>query len=312
MFILIDGFWGSGKSMIKMLLNGHPNLCVSPIQESIVSAFYNNRNLFRHFKYKDLRIIRKILSDSYYYDLQRLKFNNFNFFIFEKDLFNSISNLKKWKPNLLIVLIYKKIIFHLFKIKKSKKIVFLENNEVNSYEFFLNNFKNSKIIYVERDIEGIIASLIKRKKKKDDFFTDSYSKFNFKYLVNKLKVPSQVLQNNSQIKFLKKKYPKKIYVCNFNDLILNNKKEMKKICNHINIPFNKKVLTPNKFNSNINQSEVGLKKIIHDPKKILNENEIIFLKNFHKFSFNSQIFKFVFYQIKYKLIKIFKKLFYNI
>ena len=115
MLVLLDGFWGSGKSMVKMLLNGHPNIRVSPIQESIVSSFYRNRKLFKYFKYKDVRVIRNILADSYYYDLQRLKFKNFNFYAFEKDLFHSISHLKIWKPNILIILIYKKIIIHLFK-----------------------------------------------------------------------------------------------------------------------------------------------------------------------------------------------------
>ena len=43
MIILIDGFWGSGKTTIRYLLDGHSELKVSPSQESIISAFERNK-----------------------------------------------------------------------------------------------------------------------------------------------------------------------------------------------------------------------------------------------------------------------------
>ena len=76
MFLIIDGFWASGKSILKSLLDGHPKLKVSPGQEGVFSAFARNRNLLKKLSYKDLNIIRKILSDSYYYDLERYHLNN--------------------------------------------------------------------------------------------------------------------------------------------------------------------------------------------------------------------------------------------
>jgi len=311
MLVLLDGFWGSGKSMVKMLLNGHPNLNVSPIQESIVSSFYRNRKLFKYFKYKDVRVIRNILADSYYYDLQRLKFKNFNFYAFEKDLFNSISKLKIWKPNLLIILIYEKIVTHLFKKNKSK-IVFLEDNSPKCYEFFIKNFPNSKIIYVKRDIDGIISSLIKRKINKKDSFTDDYKNFNFNYLVNKLKVPTKIRINDTIVKKLKNKYSKNIYICEFDNLIFKNEKEMKKISEFLNISFNKQILKAKAFKSNINKSEIGIGKIIHDPKKILSDRQLSFLNCFKKKSFLKYMnINYFIYQVRYIFFKIIKNFFYN-
>ena len=43
MIILIDGFWGSGKTVLRSLLDGHKDLYVSPSQESILSTFYRNQ-----------------------------------------------------------------------------------------------------------------------------------------------------------------------------------------------------------------------------------------------------------------------------
>tara|TARA_Y100000816_G_C26074758_1_gene565632 strand:+ start:668 stop:1606 length:939 start_codon:yes stop_codon:yes gene_type:complete len=311
MLILIDGFWGSGKSMIKILLNGHPDLLVSPVQESIVSSFHNNKNLFKYLKYKDIRIIRKILADSFYYDLQRLKYKRFDFNKFDNDLFKSIEKLKSWNIKILIELIYKKISFHLYK-KNKQKIVFLENNSPKCYAFFIKNFPKSKIIYVKRDIDGIISSLIKRKINKKDSFTDDYKNFNFNYLVNKLRIPTEIIFNDRVVKTLKSKYPKNIYICEFDNLIFNNKKEMKKISKFLNISFNKQILKAEAFKSNINKSEIGIGKIIHDPKKILSVSQSNFLKCFEKKSFIKYMnINYSIYQVRYFFFRIIKNFFYN-
>ena len=65
MLILIDGFWGSGKTVLRSLLDGHSELKVSPSQESIVSSFERNHKKSKFFNYKDLRLIREFLVDSY-------------------------------------------------------------------------------------------------------------------------------------------------------------------------------------------------------------------------------------------------------
>lgn len=311
MLILIDGFWGSGKSMIKILLNGHSDLLVSPVQESIVSSFHNNKNLFKYLKYKDIRIIRKILADSFYYDLQRLKFKRFDFNKFDNDLFKSIEKLKFWNVKILIELIYKKISFHLYKKNKSK-IAFLENNSPKCYDFFIKNFPKSKIIYVKRDIDGIISSLIKRKINKKDSFTDDYKNFNFNYLINKLKVPTEIKINDKIVKTLKNKYPNNIYICEFNNLIFKNEKEMKKISEFLNISFNKQILKAKAFKSNINKSEIGIGKIIHDPKKILSDSQLSFLNCFKEKSFLKYMnINYFIYQVRYIFFKIIKNFFYN-
>ena len=60
MLILIDGFWGSGKTVLRSLLHGHNQLKVYPYQECIVSSFdgdyrtdlnnfYNYNNLVRKY-----------------------------------------------------------------------------------------------------------------------------------------------------------------------------------------------------------------------------------------------------------------------
>ena len=42
-FLLISGTKGSGKSLIRGLLDGHPQLLVSPFHEVVLESFYKNK-----------------------------------------------------------------------------------------------------------------------------------------------------------------------------------------------------------------------------------------------------------------------------
>ena len=71
MLILIDGFGGSGKTILRSLLDGHNELFVSPSQECLISCFYRNLDKSQFFAYKDISLLREYLADSYYYNLEK-------------------------------------------------------------------------------------------------------------------------------------------------------------------------------------------------------------------------------------------------
>ena len=201
MFLIIDGFWASGKSILKSLLDGHPKLKVSPGQEAVFSAFARNRNLLKKLSYKDLNIIRKILSDSYYYDLERYHLNNhstvdwkfnvkLNFYQFESYWTKRVSKLKNWNTAKIIEIIHTSLIKHFYDITYNKANrslkVFMEDNNFESHLFYLENFKNSKLILISRDFGDVIASMLNRRKKNNIYHTDKFDKIsNFDYLVYK-------------------------------------------------------------------------------------------------------------------------------
>ena len=134
MFLLIDGFWASGKSVLKSLLDGHPDLRVSPGQEAIFSSFYRNRKEFKKLSYKDLSIIRKILSESYYYDLEKYYLGkhltvdwsfkvNLDFYKFELFWTKKINDLKKWNVINIIRIIHTSLIKSYYNIDYSKSLL---------------------------------------------------------------------------------------------------------------------------------------------------------------------------------------------
>ena len=87
---------------------------------------------------------------------------------------------------------------------------------------------------------------------------------------------------------------------------------MKKISKFLNISFNKQILKAEAFKSNINKSEIGIGKIIHDPKKILSVSQSNFLKCFEKKSFIKYMnINYSIYQVRYFFFRIIKNFFYN-
>ena len=263
MFLLIDGFWASGKSVLKSFLDGHPNLKVSPGQEAIFSSFYRNQNQFKNFSYKEISVIRKIISDSYYYDIEKYHFGNnktvdwsfkvnLNFYEFEKFWTEKINKLHKWNKNKIIEIIHTSLIKYYYQInysnaKKSIK-VFMEDNNFESHYFYLKNFKKSKLILIQRDFGDVIASMVNRKKNKNIYHTRDFDKINnFDNLIKKKLLCFKNEENKKISKFLKLKFPNRVYICNFDNLIFNTELEMKKISLFLKINYNKVLLNNTHF-----------------------------------------------------------------
>ena len=263
MFLLIDGFWASGKSVLKSLLDGHPNLKVSPGQEAIFSSFYRNQNKFKYFSYKDLSVIRKIISSSYYYDLERYHFKNhltvdwsfkvnLNFYEFEKFWAQKVNRLHKWKSKEILEIIHTSLIKYYYNISyieaKNSIKVFMEDNNFSSHKFYLENFKNSKLILIDRDFGDVIASMINRKKDKKIYHTNNFDKINnYNYLVNKKLLCFKNEENKKIAKNLKSKFPDRVYICKFKNLIFNTEAEMKELSVFLGIKYHKILLKSTHF-----------------------------------------------------------------
>jgi hypothetical protein len=291
MIIIIDGFWGSGKSVLRSLLDAHPELYVSPSQEAIFSSFHRNQKIESLLKYKNLHIIRKFLFDSYYYDLENNYYKDyfqsdfiiktrFDFYNFEKLWTSKIQKLKKWDSKKIIEIIHSCIIktyykTQYFKAIKSKK-VFMEDNNFTSHEFYLKKFPDLKLIITERDISGIITSLIKRKVDKKIYHSDQFEiENNFNYMIYKKFFLFKDIENRKMTAKLIKKYPNRVYICNFDRLVLKTDDEMKKVAKFLNIKFNKILTISTSFGKQIKTRERKLYtgKIIHSEEKTLSINE---------------------------------------
>ena len=328
MIILIDGFWGSGKTTLRYLLDGHSELKVSPSQESIISAFERNQNKSKFYSYKDIRLIREFLATSYYYNLElessegyldhdiNRKTLSFDFYEFEKYWINKLRNIDQWDTEKILNTIYSSIIKFYYKTSDfpiNDKKVIVEDNNFNCHKFFLNEMKDSKLIVAKRSPSDNLVSLLNRATISNNYKTEGYKKYSFNYLVRNQHFPIRINKNYEITEQLKKEFPGRIYECEFKNLIYNTEDEMKKISKFLDITYEDILLKATHFGENIrfkNGDDV-LNKEKYTAKKTFSDYQIKlieqFEKKFSKYNFLSLSFlEFIFIKSFY-LIKLFSR-----
>ncbi len=93
----------------------------------------------------------------------------------------------------------------------------------------------------------IIASLIRRKVYNKDYDTHGYKDYNFNFLVRNQYFPIRINNTYMLAESLKKRFPNRVYLCDFEELITNTKNEMMKISRFLDIKFSKILEQPTHF-----------------------------------------------------------------
>lgn len=259
-FLYLTGSKGSGKNLIRGLLDGHPQLFVSVFHERIFEAFYEDDNNFE--KKKDIEQIRVALaSKGHYFQLERhswfkkhadhiasdvFKFvnKNFDFYSFDKSWVNDLYKKgTKWTSQEVCRAIYrsfsKKLSSPFLKKKINKKYYCaLSEGYSNAIPKFIKTFPNSKIIYMKRDPIEIVAALVGRKKSP----TDSYSSWFTREALLKTWATRDfiklLVELDDQAETALKKYPDQVMIVKFSNFFDNLKKETTRIRKFLNISNN--------------------------------------------------------------------------
>jgi hypothetical protein len=244
--VLIAGAKASGKGLIRGVLDGHPELFVSPFHELIMQSFSRDGYDQNALKHKDIQYVREILANkSKYYQLERFALNkklnvhigskqedilidlNFNFYDFDRSWVSLLlSNDSEWTPKLILILIYQQFSRYLLNSKTHKKYYCaLSDGFPGELKKFINIFPNEKIIYIKRNPLEIIASLVERKWK-NDYRSHRFSRESlFKKYGNSDFVKS-ILLLDEEANELERQYPNQILNLDFNK-IFQKKDELK-------------------------------------------------------------------------------------
>lgn len=245
--IFVSGMFRSGTTLISRLLNANKNItCISDPYAP----------LFKFIRNKSASQIKKKID--FYSPLSDYYFNQNNLKIFKqiqkfdpKSNINSneLSNLKKdlikqskkYCPELVKYL--KKLttkninnilnnLYNYIEILDNKKIKYIGFKEVWTNEFvptIIKNNKNTRILLVIRDPRSIVASNY-----------NSNERYPIIFLCR------QWRKLTSLALYYKKKY-KYVKIIKYENLILNPKVEIKKICKFLNVEFDPSMLDINNF-----------------------------------------------------------------
>ena len=241
--LLLTGHRKSGTTMFSNLFDGHKDLVVYPSDLCLLYAYFP---YFSNSKLSNKKKLNRIL-EVIYYDFLKNVINKFELTKTQFDLNKYIKILKNRidlnkvsKIDYILKVLFKSYL-EIIKPKDFKYFVIKETSvDIYAQEFF-KWFPNTKIIHLVRDPRDNYASLKSGSKDKYAKIGENEKKL-LASLINRAKLDLDFGIIN------KKLYKNKYKILKYEDLTLNCKKEMKKICNFLKIKYEDILLKPTVFN----------------------------------------------------------------
>lgn len=276
----------SGKSTLLRLLDGHPNLGVTPIHDVLINVFSHfdpnketkDENNSFPFDLSNFREKLSLHTGYYYLEANQIGdplttvgasqggdshkyLDGFNFYEFEREWVTKISEKTRVNQKQILLTILKSLFSqwgsYKFSKDKCKYVIGLGFCNEDNLKNLLTDVPNSKVIVLQRDPRGIVAankvngSVDQLLSRGDLFRWMEYNKF---------------VQN------MESKYKNRIHIVSFNDLISNTSKTMKHISEFLNIP-RERILNHPTFAGEKLEKEKYIGQINDDWRDILNKRE---------------------------------------
>jgi len=258
MIVVIDGWWGSGKSVMRGLLDGHPNLFVCPVQDSIISAFARDWETRPWMRYRDTEQLRKLLASlSQYYRIERFSFNkkmhldfsaddrtyidiDIDFAAFDQAVIETLLATETWTTQIICETIFRTLAEHWgsYPIDPAavKGYVTAENNRSQTLTKFREMLPDGKLIYCVRSPEGIIATRAHRKPVEEDFRTAANNVQTPLGLIRSGEV-RKIVERTATAKQLAATYPEQVLLLTFEQIIEEVEPTMQRVAEFLSVPF---------------------------------------------------------------------------
>ena len=174
------------------------------------------------------------------------------------------------------------------------------SNSLDEINLLLAHYKNSKLIYIKRDLVSSSYSVAKRVISRNGLATkNTIKKLMFDYAAGR-KVNEDIFLNNIK----NYSYKNNLLIIDFNDLFKNRKDIMYNICNFLNIKFKESMMIPHELSIKINNPDFLKKNMTDDPNELFSEKELNEIKNILKSKTNLFFYKYLYkVLLKTSLIK---------
>ncbi len=289
-------FESNEKKIIKVKLYNEQKIYKINIGELVFFILKNNGSipyLFEaHYSKK-----YPIFSGDTNYEFRNIDFN-FNTFI------NSIEkNIDFYEKEVFELEDLDNIIFNSFlnstdqyksNLKQYKYYCQWTSNSLDEINFLLDNYKDSKLIYIKRDLVSSSYSAAKRLVSKNNVLIskNNIKKNIFNYASGR-KIKEDIYFNSIKDHSFKNN----LLIINFKDLFNRRKDTMHNICNFLNIKYQDTMMIPHELSTKINNPDFNQINMSDDPNELFSKKELIEIKNI----LNSKI-KLFFYKYLYKII----------
>lgn len=252
--LYLYGGTASGKTTLLRLLDGHPEVAVTPLHDKLPDAFsQSNLNRFpvertammiNGTRLLDLHRFQTALTKSRYNRLQEIhhgrpvrfaasssdiqgqSMDRFDFYAFEEQWVNEVNEIENINLHDIIYHIFDSLFIHWeqypYNHEECKYYVGLGAPNPNSIKYTLKNWPKAKIICVQRDPRGCIAA--KAQKVEDS----AYDLLKSGRIYNVKSINDCALE-------MRRNYPDRVKVIQFEDLILNSDTVIKEVQSFLEI-----------------------------------------------------------------------------
>lgn len=236
--LYLYGWGGSGKSTLARLLDGHPELAVMPFHDTLINSYAlpdrteiladdRNESLFDIVSFR-----QEYLVNSKYYELQRIhegvpsrqdpsaedstsfSLSGFDFYDFEREWIHRLNQGGDFSHERVLLTILQTLFesWEGYPYDPDRCEYFVGFGCIREYpmRFLLENFSESKIIFIRRDPRGIIAT---------DGARDTSGR-----TVDELLQTGWIYRIESQYRYAKNlasEFPDRIHFITFEELVLN-------------------------------------------------------------------------------------------
>lgn len=261
--LVIDGWWASGKSVLRGLLDGHPNLFVSPIQDSVPSMATRVR-LMKHWEdSKDVEAFREDLAiASEYYRLERYANRgkmlsgasranlvdldlNIDFYLLDKRFLELLFGCERWDGASVSNCFFRAMneVWTQYPSRPENVSchVTMDNNYAEGPEYFMKHRPDVKMVYFMRPPEGIIATRVGRRSFSNDYRTAQWENLSVEGLAYKGEV-NRIVKMQRLVRDLSKQYPERLMIIGFEEMIEQYERVVREVAEFISIPFEESLL----------------------------------------------------------------------
>ena len=239
-YVFILGPHKSGSSLLRSLLDGHPNLFVIPIETHYFSLskrfwvnypFWSQKAESKKSDPKDFiqHVSNYVNNSSKYRDVQKADFIDLE--KFKTRLVENWPDLNQTKEE--VVNYFDSIYYSMFSKPIDKDLIVVEKSVSNAENAirFKNLFPGAKFIHIIRNPYANLLSFRNYRIKMDNKFPS------LRYLIECLKVNYYYMYKNQEI-------IDNYCIVKYEDLVSNTSSEMQKIADYLEIPFNDDLLLP--------------------------------------------------------------------
>lgn len=293
---LIDGWWGTGKSVLRGILDGHPEVFVSPIQDSLPGGFALDKTAPLWLKNRDIEALRELLAGhTCYYRIERfaqrqsihndtskaqrvfadfhLDFNQMDALMVER-----LNQLSTWTPEAICTEIYQA-----FReswsdyppVEPARWAVSMDNNRRSTPKYLMEHFPNARLLYVRRAPEGILATRAGRKPIASDYRSENWESLTVRQLIVQGEV-ERIVRMQQSVEALQKQYSDRILILDFEEIIVHYQTTAKKLAEFLGIADHASLYQFSYCGREIRTSndEQFLGKVNDDPENILSRSEL--------------------------------------